>query len=194
MHTLDELGIVASERSLGFDGAGGLAHLFASATTPLGKLFSLAKTHKDFDSAVASRDDERLVFFSYHGCSEDVLSINERLLSGELKTLAGARGPGGFELIGHYVVFDTSLGILYLEPEVYVVNESERRDTALLRDALMRPPYQLLFEKGTAASSHARVLMLSVRGRACVHSNYDNRALLERTRAEYIAEQRSGAA
>ena len=190
MHKLEDLGIVTSgARSRGFDGKVGLAQIFTNATKPLGKAFSLAKTHKHLDSAVAARDAERLILFCYHGNHEDICSINERILTGSLKTLAGAKGRGGFELIGHYVVLDTSLGILYLEPEVYIISEAERRDPSLLRDALMCPPYQLLFERGTAASSHARTLMLSVRTPASLDSNYGNPALLKRTRAEYVKEQ-----
>ena len=143
---------------------------------------------------MATRDAERLVLFSWHGDYEDLVNINERILTGTLKTLAGARGPGGFELIGHYVVIDAFLGILYLEPEVYILSEAERRDPSRLRETLMRPPYQLLFERGPAASSHTRLLTLSVIAGASAHSNYVDKALLTRMRADSEAERRSGVA
>ena len=49
----------------------------------------------------------------------------------------------------------------------------------------MRPPYQLLFEKGTTAVSHTRLLTLSLRNNACVQSNYSNPGLLVQMRDEY---------
>ena len=88
------------------------------------------------------------------------------------------------------MVLDTSLGILYLEPEVYIISEAERRDPSLLREALMRPPYQLLFETGPAACSHTRLLTLRIDAGASEQSNYYDPVLLKRMRADYKDEQR----
>ena len=161
----------------------GLAQLFRAATLPLGKTFALRRTPKDIDSATRTRDAERLIIYGYHGAYEDIKEVAERLDRGAMRRVADAAGLG-FDLIGHYVVYDTSAGILYLEPEVYFVSEAERQDPSLLRVALMRPPYQLLFEKGPTAVSHTRLLTLSLRNDACVQSNYSNPALLRQMRDE----------
>ena len=197
MHRLDELGIDHDRSRVlyhSFDGDMGLSQLFRTATLPLGKTFALRRTPKDIDSATRARDDERLIVFGYHGAYEDIKEVAERLDGGAIRRVADAAGLG-FDLIGHYVAYDTSAGILYLEPEVYIVSEAERQDPSLLRLALMRPPYQLLFEKGPTAVSHTRLLTLSLRKDACVQSNYSNPALLVQMRDEYrtdMARARNG--
>ena len=172
----------------------GLSRLFRTATLPLGKTFALRRTPKDIDSATTARHAERLIVFGYHGAYEDIKEVAERLDGGAIRRVADAAGLG-IDLIGHYVAYDTSAGILYLEPEVYIVSEAERQDPSLLRRALMRPPYQLLFEKGPTAVSHTRLLTLSLRDPACVQSNYSNPALLVQMRDEYrtdMARARNG--
>ena len=188
-HSLKDLGIDVKKRPIAFDREHGLANVLRNATTPLGRSFALAKSRKDLDTATTTRDAERLVIYCYHGYDEDVRTIYEKIANGEVGRICEAF-PLGFELIGHYVVYDTSLGILYLEPEVYIVSEAERRDPSLLREALMRPPYQLLFERGPSASSHTRLLTLNIDAGASEQSNYYDPVLLKRMRADYKDEQR----
>jgi hypothetical protein len=106
-------------------------------------------------------------------------------------TLREVASRAGIEVVGHYVVLDLSLGIMYTEPEVYVVSTTERREPALLRAALMRPPFQLIFETDTVAAQHTRVLMLDVLARSAAQSNYSNPTLLALLKEDCLAFRRA---
>ena len=114
---------------------------------------------------------------------------HKRALPLRRATLQEVASRADISLVGHYVVLDLSLGIMYTEPEVYIVSATERREPALLRATLMRPPFQLIFETDTVAAQHTRVLMLDVLSRSAVQSNYSNPKLLALLREDCLAFQ-----
>ena len=80
-----------------FDRMQGLSQLFVKATTPLGRSFALAKTHKDLDTASKTRDAERLVLYGYHGNAEDVRESRRRREDRQARGAADLRRfPAGF--------------------------------------------------------------------------------------------------
>ena len=84
------------------------------------------------------------------------------------------------EMVGHYVVVDSNLGIIYTEPEVHIVTPEQRRNPALLHELFLQPPFQLIFDRSPTARHRTRLLSLRVRTPGAADSNYAHRAMFAR--------------
>jgi len=187
-HSLDALGLApledGEEESLAFDGDCGLSARLHRAEKPLGRAFHLQRTEFTLDTALEASDGERLIIFCYHGQADDVCVANEEyevaLRSAPVRGIQGCAAEAleglfrrlSIEMVGHYVVFDTNLGIIYTEPEVHIVTAEQRRNPALLHQTLLAPPFQLIFDRSLTASSRTRLLSLRVRSSGAAQSNY----------------------
>ena len=131
--------------------AGGLRH----ATTKLGQAFCLLKTPLEFDDLI-SQQQGIFILYCLHGHEQDVVDAfkcqEQSMLLRDVKR--------NIVLIGHYIVYDASKGILYLHPEVHVLTDMERTDPKRLRERLVRPPYQLVFEVGQPSAANHRLVAL----------------------------------
>lgn len=186
-HSLDELGLLPSRDSgepkpLSFDGRDGLAARLRSASTPLGRSFTLQQTKFTLDSAMQADAGERLLIFCYHGHADDIRVLHEAqeaaLSRSDPVPLEHLKGQHGIELVGHYVVVDTNLGIIYTEPEVHVVTQEQRLNPSLLHELLSEPPFQLVFDRTATAMRRTRLLSLHVTRHGATRSNYAHRTAL----------------
>jgi hypothetical protein len=179
-HPLDALGLAplrdGEEESLAFDGDCGLSARLHRAEKPLGRAFILQRTEFTLDTAVEASAGERLIIFCYHGQAEDVCVAYEAygnaLRSAPAESLEHLFFRLSIEMVGHYVVFDTNLGIIYTEPEVHIVTPEQRRNPALLHEILLKPPFQLIFDRSHTARSRTRLLSLHICSSGAAQSNY----------------------
>ena len=185
-HSLDALGLAPQRdgeaEALAFDGPFGLSARLQRAEKELGRAFCLKRTEFTLDTALQAVAGERLVIFCHHGHEDDVRcayeAYEDALRSAPVERLEDLFFRLQLEMVGHYVVVDTNLGIIYTEPEVHIVTPEQRRNPALLHEIFLKPPFQLIFDRSPTASHRTRLLLLHVHARGAADSNYAHRAML----------------
>ena len=187
-HSLHALGLAppgeGEVEALSFDGEYGLNARLRNAEHRLGRAFCLQQTEITLDTALRASAGERFLIFCYHGHAEDVSCAYDAyevaLRSAPVERLEALFFRLQLEMVGHYVVVDSNLGIIYTEPEVHIVTPEQRRNPALLHELFLQPPFQLIFDRSPTARHRTRLLSLRVRTPGAADSNYAHRAMFAR--------------